>query len=280
MEDYWAGELMPEARALLVEIFPDAAEALVAQQAYFEALTLVSRHRDLLAQANISYDFLFDLAKSYSSAGFLSQAAETYLYILDFEEEKARKAAAYLPLIRLCHEQKQYDRVLRYGSAYLSLYPEGKDRADVTYYYADVLLQREKLEGLAGLLDEKNRPRTPKLDYLAGKLFLRTGRTDLAEFYLTWASDPQRKGGNPGYRLKLGEMLFADQEYEKAVPVYRSLLEEPQFAAHAGCRLIQMYFETGRRREALKLYQRLAEKEIEGRWLQLASETVAIEKMQ
>ncbi|MFO7839124.1 MAG: hypothetical protein R6X08_06475 [Desulfosalsimonadaceae bacterium] len=280
MEDFWAGELMPEARALLVEIFPEAAEALVSQEAYFEALTLVSRYRDLLAQANISYDFLFDLAKSYSNAGFLCQAAEAYKYILDFEQSREQKAAAYLPLIRLYHEQKKYDRVLRYGSEYLSLYPDGRDRADVTYYYADVLLQRGKLEGLAGLLDEKNRPGTAKLDYLAGKLFLRLGRHDLAEFYLTRASDEQRRGGHPKYRLKLGEMLFADQEYEKAVAVYRSLLDVPQFSAHAGCRLIQIYFETGRRQKALKLYQRLAEKEAEGRWLRLASETVKIEDMQ
>jgi len=279
-DDYWAGALQPEAQALLVEIFPEAINVLCRQDAFFEALTLVSKYRETLAQARITYDFLFNLAESYQRAGFLEQAAATYLYILDFEKKKEQKAAAFLPLIRIFHEQKKYDQVLQYGSDYLSSYPEGEDWSDVLYHYAEVLLENGQTRSLSEILSEKNRPKTPALDHLAGRLFHEQGRYDLAAYYLTWAADAERGEEQPDIRLELGEVLFTDEKWEAAIPVFESLLDESGFAGQAGYRLIQIFLELDRRPEALNLYRQLAEKEVAGMWLDLAGETVQIERMQ
>lgn len=279
-DDFWAGPLMPEAQALLVDVFPQAVHALVEDEAFLEALILVSKYRGLLAQARITYGFLFDLAESYSQAGFYDQAASTYHYILDFEEEPQKKQAAYLPLIRIHHRQKKYDQVLRFGREYLERYPKGQDRGAVIYYYADVLFKKGRLESASRMLAEERRPKTLRLDYLAGRVFRALGRNDRAEYYLTWAADADRGGEHPGIRYELGEVLFADEKWREAVPVYSSLLEEPRFAGRAGYRLIQIHLELGRRREALKVYERLSENKPGGRWAELAGEAVRIGRMQ
>lgn len=276
-DDYWAGALQPEAQALLVEIFPPAVDALCRQDAYFEALALVSKYRDILAQARITYDFLFDLAESYKQAGFLEQAAATYLYILDFEKKQEKKEAVFLPLIQIYHKQKKEDQVLKYGSDYLSRYPEGEDWGDVLYYYARVLFEKGETQSLPEILSEKNRPPSRSLDHLAGRLFSELGRYDLAAYYLTWAADAERDGTQPEIRLELGEVLFSDEKWEEAIPVFESLLDEPRFAGRAGYRLIQVYLELDRRSRALNLYRQLVEKETGGKWLELAGQIVQTE---
>ena len=279
-DDYWGGALLPEARALLVDIFPEAVNTLVSEKAFFEALTLVAKYRDLLAQAQITYDFLYNLAESYSQGGFPEQAISAYKYLLDFEEKAERKQAAYLPLIELYHQEGKQAQVLRYGSDYLSRYPEGGDRGEILYYYADVLFRKGDREKLPELLDEKNRPQSVKLDYLAGKVFYERGRYDLAAYYLTWAADADKAGRHPEIRLKLGDVLFADEKWEKAMAVYESLLDTPQLAGHAGYRMIQICLKQDRKEQALNIYEKMAEKDIGDQWRDLAAETVRIARRQ
>jgi tetratricopeptide (TPR) repeat protein len=279
--EFWAGALLPEAQALLVDIFPEAVRVLVKQEAYFEALTLVAKYRDLLAQARIDYGFLFDLAESYEQAGFVEQAAAAYQFVLDFEDSAEKRRAAYLPLIRLYHREKEHERVLRYGSDYLSRYPgvDNGERGEALYYYADVLLKRGELEALRAMLDETARPKTAGLDFLAGEVFSRLGRNDLAEYYLTWAADAEGAARRPEIRARLAEVLFFDGQLDKAAAVYETLLEEPRFAGRAGYRLILIYLETGRKTRALNVYRALSEKEVAGRWRDLAAETVQLGRM-
>lgn len=279
-DDYWGGALLPEAHALLVDVFPEAINTLVSEKAFFEALTLVSKYRDLLAQARITYGFLYNLAESYRQSGFPDQAISTYKYILDFEKKAERKQAAYPPLIQLYHEQEKDAQVLRYSSDYLSRYPQGAARAEILYYYTNVLFEKGERQNLPELLDEKNRPKSLRLDYLAGKVFFERGRYDLAAYYLTWAADADKAGEYPEIRLKLGDVLFADEKWEKAMAVYASLMENPRFAGHAGYRMIQICLKLEQKERALNIYEKMAEKEIDEQWRDLAAETVRIARRQ
>lgn len=279
-DDYWGGALLPEARALLVDIFPEAVNTLVSKKAFFEALTLVAKYRDLLAQARITYDFLYNLAESYSQGGFPEQAISAYKYLLDFEKKAERKQAAYLPLIELYHQQNKDAQVLRYSSDYLSRYPGGEDRGEILYCYADVLFKKGDREKLPDLLDEKNRPQSVKLDYLAGKVFFERDRYDLAAYYLTWAADADKAGKHPEIRLKLGDVLFADEKWEKAMAVYESLMDTPRLAGHAGYRMIQICLKLEQKERALNIYEKMTEIEIDEQWRDLAAETVRIARMQ
>ncbi|MFO7930286.1 MAG: bacterial transcriptional activator domain-containing protein [Desulfosalsimonas sp.] len=276
-DDYWGGQLQDEGRALFVEIFPGVIDGLVEQEAFFEALALVSKHRDLLAQAGITYDFLHDLAESYTEAGFLEQAAETYLYILDFEKQEEKRQEVFVPLVEVYHELENFQRVERYAADYLDDYPEGSHRAEMLYFYAHALIEKGELDKASGLLHENKRPRTARLDYLAGRLFFDKEQWERAWRCFSRAAKAGYKDKKDEITFKRAEAGFYMMKWEDAEPAYRRLLEADQYKGQAGFRLVQLYSDTGRESAALNLYNELAEMEIEEHWLELAGETVEIE---
>jgi hypothetical protein len=276
-EDYWAGDLQSEAQALFVEIFPKVVEELVAQNASLLALTLVAKHRSLLAQAHITYDFLYNLAKSYSEAGFLEQTETTYLFMLDFEKNKESKEGVFLPLIQILYQQKKYEQVQKYASQYLKDYPEGAERSKILYYYADVLFKNGDVGTAISLLIDKNRPKSEELDILTGNMFFELGKYDLVEYYLSRAIAGDANKNKPESTLKRAEAFFFTQKWQNAIPLYESLLDEPLFRGQSGYRLILIFYELGQNKKALNLYNHLAETEIEEQWLKLATQTVQAE---
>jgi hypothetical protein len=71
--------------------------------------------------------------------------------------------------------------------------------------------------------------------------------------------------------LKRAEAFFFTQKWQNAIPLYESLLDKPLFMGQAGYRLILIFYELGQNKRALKLYNQLAETEIEKQWLKLAT---------
>lgn len=275
-QDYWAGELQAEAQALFVEIFPDVVEDLVEQGLSFQALALVTKHRDLLAQARITYDFLRGLAESYFQAGFLKQAAETYLYILDFETNRTRKRKSYAPLLRVYDQLKAYEKVQAYAETYLENYSQGPEKEDVLFVYIKALLHRqEDHKALRRLLD-KNRPRTSRLDHLAGTMFFDLQRYDLAEYFLSRAAQTAQGPEKQSIDMKRAEAFYAAEKWGQAEPLYASLLNADRFSGQAAYRLIDIYFTLEQAQQALKLYSKLTENKGESQWLKLAAETISI----
>ncbi|MCU0614262.1 MAG: hypothetical protein MUD09_04160 [Desulfobacterales bacterium] len=273
-EDYWAGELQPEAQALFVEIFPKVVKELVDQNASLVALSLVSKHRDLLAQARITYEFLYDLAKNYAQMGFWAQAETTYFYMLDFEKNNEVRSGIFLPLIQVFYQQKKYEHVQKYASQYLKEYPDCTDKAMVLHYYADVLFRQGDIGTAVSLLVDKNRPKTKELDTLAGDMFFELGKYDLVEYYFSRAVDGVAEENHPEITMKRAEAFFFTQKWQNAIPLYESLLDEPRLWGQAGYRLINIYNKLGQKGSALKLYNKLVETDIESQWLKLAAETV------
>ncbi len=277
--DFRAGTLQPEAAALLVELMPGAINEMVEDGAYFEALALVARHRQLLGQARITYDFLHRLAESYVNAGFLDHAERTYLYILDFEKDRNRHEAVFLPLIRICFRQEKYRKALEYASVYLEDYPTGADRTDVFYYYAGSMYRSGDPENAARVLHEKERPACPRLDAMAGRVFSDMENPRLSLEYLSRAAEA---GNSEQYvdvddiNLRRAEMLLADGRNLEALDLYESLLDDSRFRGQAGYRMIQILFGEGENRRALNIYDDLAETDIEESWLRMARETARI----
>lgn len=276
-DDYWAGELLTEAQALFVEIFPDAIGAMLKQEAYFEALTLVSKHRDLLAQAPITYGFLYDLAKSYTRSGLLDQAATTYRYLMDFEKDKKKQARIFLPLIRTCDQQGNHGQVMRYAPDYLNRFSDGSDRREVFYYYVRALAKTGQSREAARMLRENKRPVHEKIDLLAGELFFEQKQYRLAACYLGRASAMAGQSGVPATDLKRAEALFYCDKWRQAASVYQSLLDEDEYRGQAAFRLIRTYLNMGSRDKALNLYRQMSEMEIEESWLALSAQEIEIE---
>ncbi|MGM0452546.1 MAG: tetratricopeptide repeat protein [Thermodesulfobacteriota bacterium] len=283
-DSFWGGRLMPEARALLVERLPEVIADLEKQEAVFAALTLVSMHRDVMAQAPITYDFLLDLADSYAGAGFLGHAEKTYLYMLDLEDSKAGKSRVYLPLIRVCHRQEKFDAVQKYAGRYLQSYPDGDHRAEILYYQARALYQAGDIEKAARILQEEPKkpvkpgegPQGRALDRLAGKVFYAQGRYEQAEQSLSRAEKAGGEENPPDLILQHAEALFATQKWQKAFALYESLLEAKRHGGQAGYRMVQIRLKQGQKEQARALYDRLAESQEDRRWLELARLAVEI----
>ncbi len=278
-KDFWAGELIPEAQALFIEIFPDAVQALINQESPLIALSLVAKHRDLLAQAQIDYDFLQNLANHYLNSGFLAQAEKTYLYMLDFEKNKERKEDVFFRLIKTCHQQDKHDQVEHYASYYFRKYPEGSRKGQILYYLADVLIKKGEINTVVGLLLEKNRPINQKLDHLAGNLFFEMEQYELADHYLSKAYDVKNENVPPDIILQRAEANYSGQNWEKAIGFYESLLDKPPYNGQAAYRLISTFFHLGKNEQAIKLYGKLTELPIEKPWLTLAAETVQTQNL-
>jgi len=277
--DFRAGTLQPEAAALLVELMPGAIREMVADGAYFEALALVARHRELLAQARITYDFLHRLAESYVNSGFFDHAERTYLYILDFEKDRNRHKTVFLPLIRICFQQEKYRKALEYASVYLEDYPDGSDRSDIFYYYAGSLHRSGDPENAARALHEQERPACPRLDALTGRVFSDMGDNRLALEYFSKAAeagDDEQWVDVGEINLRRAEILLADGRKPEALDLYESLLEDSRFRGQAGYRMIQILFREGESRRALNIYDELAETDIEEHWLRMARETARL----
>lgn len=276
-DDYWAGKLVPEAQALFVEIFPGAVATMVEQKAYFEALTLVSKHRDLLAQAPITYGFLYDLAESYTRAGLIDQAATTYRYLMDLETDAQKRARIYLPLIQACDQQGSHEQVMDLAADYLNRFSGGAERRDVFYYYVRALAQTGQSREAARMLGETKRPAHLKTDLLAGNLFFEQKRYRLAAFYLGRAAAMAGQKPLPEADLKRAEAHFLQKKWQQAAPIYASLLDTDLYRGQAAFRLIRTYLNMGSREKALKLYRQMSEMEIEDSWLALSAQAMEIE---
>ncbi len=274
-EDFWAGDLLQEAQALFVEIFPKVVAELIEQDNSFLTLALVAKHRELVGQGEITSDFLHSVAAHYRNTGLLENENKTYLFMLDFEKDKEKRKRIFVPLVRNYYEQKKNDLCEKYAAEYLKEYPEGEHRARIVYYYANALVRNGDVQSAANALLDKDRPVTPELDKLAGTLFFDLGHYELVEYYLARAKDAGAE--DPEIELKRAESFFHAQQLEKAVPLYESVLKNPRLRGQAACRLIQTFFGLGQKQRALKLFDELAEMEIEEQWLELAAEIVRTE---
>jgi hypothetical protein len=272
--DYWAGSLQDEAQALFIEIFPSVVETLVETGSSFEALSLVAKHRDLLAQARITYDFLSYLAQSYLQVGFYDQAVETYLYILDFEKKPSRKQSCYVPLIEVYAQQQAFEKVRRYAQRYLAQYSEGPERAKILYFYAKSLLKNNNLQSALKTLLDKTRPVSVDLDRLSAEVFWDLQKYDLVEHYLSRAAKHAQGRELREINWQRAEARFQRQQWNKAVPLYRSLLKHADFENQAKYRLVEAYFKSGQRQQALKFYEKMTEEQDTTHWRQLAAGVV------
>ncbi|MCF8107798.1 MAG: tetratricopeptide repeat protein [Desulfohalobiaceae bacterium] len=272
--DYWAGPLQDEAQALFIEIFPSVVETLVDTGASFEALSLVAKHRDLLAQARITYDFLNYLAQSYLQVGFYDQAVETYLYLLDFEKNPSRKQSCYAPLIKVYAQQQAFEKVRHYAQRYLAQYPEGSERATILYFYAKSLLKNNNLPSALKTLFDKTRPVSVDLDRLSAEVFWDLQKYDLVEHYLSRAAKHAQGRELREINWQRAEAMYQRQQWNKAVSLYRSLLEHADFKNQAQYRLVEAYFKSGQRQQALKFYEKMTEEQDTSHWRQLAAGTV------
>ena len=273
LREFLHGNLLQETRALIIDQLPTLLKEMIAKKRYIDALVLAKQNRNLFSRGWLGLDLLFDLARAYEELGAYDRAVRVYTYILDVAHEEDQDRA-YLPMIRALFKSGQYAKVEDYGDQYFSRFPGSPGIAEVFLLRVKALKQSGELQSAIRLLRQKDRPSSPEIEKTAARIFFeqKLFKDVIALLSSDTLSDWQ--GGEREYLL--AESLFQENEFKKALPVFKRLAEDPDYADQAIFRMATIYRKTGRMQDSLNQFQRLAEKGKEERWRRLAREEVAI----
>ncbi len=273
---YFSGDLRPHAEALLGEILPGVIEKMIADENYLQSLVMVERHRRILLDRRISWDFLEQLAGAYGDMALLQRAARVYLFMLDNNSVPGRERGLYLPLVRTLFLGGQYGLTVEYARQYAREYAEGQDRASVLLFEARALVELNRREQAADLLSAADRPASSELDLWAGRLCFEIERYEDAANALTRLVpefDIEEDGGD---LLLLAESLLRSDRPEKALPYFEKLAEVPETADQALYRSGQILRMQGREEQALNLFRQLVDEGNSEQWQKMAREMLEL----
>ncbi|MDO3378085.1 tetratricopeptide repeat protein [Geoalkalibacter halelectricus] len=276
IRNYFSGTLRGEAEALLGELLPPVIDELIAAEEYLQALVLVERHREILLDHRIDWDFLKRLAGAFRDMELLGRAARVYLFMLDNNREPGREQGLYLPLVRVLLERGQYESVREYARRYAREYPRGADRAEVLLIEARALKVAGRREEAAALLSAPERPAGVELDRLGGQLNFQLGRYPQAIDCLKRLVAQPAGVFSAEEHLLLAEALYRAARHAEALEHFEALRTQAQTADQAAYRCAQIHLHQGDRVLALKLLRQLVDEGSSDLWRRLGQEKIAV----
>ncbi|AJF07602.1 hypothetical protein GSUB_15040 [Geoalkalibacter subterraneus] len=276
VRNHFSGDLRPHAEALLGEILPGVIEDMIADEDYLQALVMVERHRRILLDRRISWDFLERLAGAYGDMALLQRASRVYLFMLDNNRVPGRERGLYLPLVRILFLSGQHGLAVEYARQYAREYPEGEDRASVLLFEARALMELNRREQAADLLSATGRPASPELDLWAGRLCFEVNRYEDAASALMRLAPELDLEDDAGDLLLLAESLLRSNRPGEALPYFQQLVAVEETADQALYRIGQIMQQQGRKEQALNLFQRLVDEANSEQWQKMAREMLEL----
>ncbi|MDY0267670.1 hypothetical protein [Trichloromonas sp.] len=266
------GRFRDFAQALLNEILPRVIRLEVGRENYFGALVLVEKYRDRLVALGADSGLLLDLGSALRRLGLLDKAAEVYFYMLDAYRGEAGEEPFYEPLLTVLAARDDHRLVIEYADRYLERFPKGALRSEALFYKLKALTARKAYPEAAKILTSTELKRTLELDFLAGTVFWEVADMNrTAESLARALADPAARAAHPQHLLLWAEAEFSRKRHDAALPLYRELEGVAGLADQARYRQGQILLALGRRGEALKLWEDLAEKGEAPQWRQAAS---------
>ena len=276
IRNYFSGRLRPQAEALLGDLLPLVIDELIDRQEHLQALVLVERHREILLDQRINWEFLERLASAFRDMELLGRAARVYLFMLDNNREPGREESLYLPLLGLLLQREQYELVGEYARRYARDYPRGRDRVEVLLVKARALQASGRDEEAAALLTAPDRPAGRALDLLGGRICFKLGRYADAVVCLQRLAEDLAIAPTPEELLLLAESLYRAELLPEALELFESLRTRAEVADQAAYRSAQIYLHQGRRALALKVLRELVDEGSSDLWRRLGQEKIAV----
>ncbi|WP_305045789.1 tetratricopeptide repeat protein [Geoalkalibacter sp.] len=272
VRQYFSGKLRGDAEALLADLLPLVIHELIEAGEHLEALVMVERHRELLLDQRISWEFLERLAGAFRDMELLGRAARVYLFMLDNNREPQRAQGLYLPLVRLLFLRDQFEMAVSYAERYAKEFPQGRDRAEVLLVRARALHAAGRSAEAADLLLAKNRPEGRDLDLWGGKICFELERYAEAAGCLSRLTQRPGEPPAPEELLLLAEALFRSERLKEALGYFEQLRLSADTADQAAYRSAQIYLRQGERERGLKLLRQLADEGGNDQWRRLGRE--------
>ncbi len=274
LRDFQHGELITEARALILSQLSGVLQNMIANEKYVAALVLAKKNRFFFARGWLNVDLLYDLAEAYVQLGVYDRAVRAYLYILEVSTEEEREKV-YKPLLTALYESGKYALIEDYADRYFFRYADSPGAADIFLIRIKALQKNNKVQLAASLLDAPDSFSTPEINRTASRIYFELHQWDKVITLVN--SEKLSSGWSGGERdYLLAESLFQSGQYAKAKPVFERLQEEEPYIELAMFRLAEIDLKDGDSESALKQFQKLTEKGKDPRWIKMAREEIGI----
>ncbi len=258
VRQFHRGRLRRDALALLAELLPGTIDDYLATGETVKALALVERHRSLLIQQYMSWNFLSTVANAFNRLDLLERANRIFLFLYDRAQTPERRGEACLALAANYQRLGEPTLVIEYAqrAAKLLKNPAARGRA-----FTLQLIARSRLESassaLAWLEKQTDLPDSPPLLRAAADLYWQTaGYERVAELLQQLEG---RDGLTPSDRLRLAEACYRADKPEQALRHFRRLMKEKRFTAQASYRIGCLLIRQKKTAEGTELLRRLAE---------------------
>ncbi|MEZ4483673.1 MAG: hypothetical protein R2864_03460 [Syntrophotaleaceae bacterium] len=274
--NYASSPLRTETEALLRDILPPQLERFIATGEDLQAVIMLEQYRELLIRGDGKWPFLPKLAKAFTRLGLVDRGCCVYLYLLDHAHNPTEAEQYYLPLASLYFDRDEYAQAERYSELYLNRYPKGADRAELFLLRLRALQKQARFDEAAKLLEDKQTPRSTKIELLAAEIYWELGDYNQV-------IDFANRLGNRGEAIPPAGLLLEAEALrrlghaQQALPLFEVLAEDGTFSDQATYRCGQILLAKGDRGKALNLFRTLAEKGKDGLWRQLAQDSIKAE---
>ncbi len=275
LREFQAGNLKTEAQALIIQQLEDVIADQVAHKRYTDALVLAQQNRNLFIRGWISRNMLYNLATAYTNLGFFDRAARTYQYLFDVSSGSEQEQV-YLPLLQSLYFDGQYKTIEDYADRFSFRYPNSALRPPVFLLQLKALVSQGKATQAEALLDTDNRPTSDEIEDYAVQVYFNLGRWPEVIHGLTETSLSSQVETDRAKAFMLAEAYYQSGQPQAAEIFFLLVVNGEEQNDQARFRLAQIAQADGKREEALKMFQEIAETGTSPLWKKLAIEEVAI----
>ncbi len=272
--DFRAGDLLIEARALIIEILPGVIRDLITREKYLEALVLAQKNQLFFVRHWVDNHVVGELAEAYVRLGFFDQAEKVYRYLLEIASEEELEEL-YIKLLATLEDAAKYDLIGDYADRFRHRFPDSVHLDRVFLLHLKALRQSGDLAGAADLLALQERPSNEEIEKTGATILFDLERYDQVLKILTPLDREERLSGRDLYRM--AESAFQIKDFDRARPLFERIVNtDLERKDQARYRLAQMNMTENRPDRAVALLKEVAENGTNPLWKKLAREEVEL----
>ncbi|RMF47419.1 MAG: hypothetical protein D6751_02800 [Deltaproteobacteria bacterium] len=266
------GLLRPDAGALLAELLPETIRGYLNDGQPLKALALVERHRDLLLQQHMPWDFLARIARAFSDLSLNRRANRIFLFLFDRAKNPTHRGEAALAVAENFAELGLWSDCLLYADRAAEHFRLEQNLARAFVLQLRARMAAWPVEKTRAWLENKGIPETAAALSLAAQFYWQLGQySRVTELLRTLESLEDLPATD---RLRLAEAALRSGQEALALTYFRQLAKHRLYGAQARYRMAGILLEQSRTDEATGLYRDLAKESNEGTgaWQRLAQD--------
>lgn len=286
VRDFRKGQLLTEARTLIITQLPDLLTWMIKEKRFVNALVLAKQNRIFFSRGWLDIGMLHDLAIAYTEMGLHERAIQTYLYLLNVAGKEERERA-FLPMLRALYKNSSYAMLEDYADQYYLNHGATENYREIFLLRLKALEQMNisNIDHMVRLLDNPARPSSPEINRLAARIYFEAHRWDEVITILDKIKESPLltgKDNNNDQKLTsaqknmLGEALFQTGKFDQAEKVLSYFNTDETWQDQVLFRLAEISLKQGNKDKALKRFEKITEKGKSPRWKKMASERIRI----